>query len=76
VKNNIKKTMQYREKSLEFLEGPSKIIFNTMPWTFGGCSILNMYWHKTGKLNETLNSVKESLPNLLKIDTWARYRCR
>lgn len=56
-----------RRMALEILGGPSSIIVNNMPWTFGGISILNMFWRESGKLDDTLQDMDECLPYYFKL---------
>jgi LuxR family maltose regulon positive regulatory protein len=65
--NNIRKMSVGRRAALEILGGPSCIIVKNMPWTFGGTSILNMFWSETGKLDDTLQDMDECLPYYLKL---------
>lgn len=65
--NDIKKMSEGRKTALEILDGPSSIIINDMPWTFGGTSVLSMFWRESGKLEDTLLDMDECLPYYLKL---------
>lgn len=65
--NDIRKMSEGRRAALEILGGPSSILVNTMPWTFGGTSVLTMFWRESGKLDDTLLAMDECLPYYLKV---------
>lgn len=65
--NDIRKMSEGRRAALEILGGPSSIIVKSMPWTFGGTSVFNMFWRETGKLDEALRDMDECLPYYLKL---------
>ncbi|MEA4891101.1 MAG: LuxR C-terminal-related transcriptional regulator [Peptococcaceae bacterium] len=65
--NDIRKMTAGRKQALEILGGPSVIIVNSMPWTFGCTSILSMFWRESGSLEDTLRDMDECLPYYLKL---------
>lgn len=65
--NDIRKMSAGRREALEIMGGPSDSIVKNMPWTFGGTSILNMFWREPGTLEETLRDMDECLPYYLRL---------
>ncbi|HWR62704.1 MAG TPA: LuxR C-terminal-related transcriptional regulator, partial [Clostridia bacterium] len=65
--NDIRKMSEGRRSAWEILGGPSSIIVNDMPWTFGGTSVLSMFWRESGKLEDALRDMDECLPYYLKL---------
>lgn len=60
--NDIQKMSEYHKKALKYLDGQSKIFFPTTPWTFGGVSVLYMFWSKVSELEAELNLMDECIP--------------
>lgn len=60
--NDIQKMSEYHKKALEYLRGPSKLFFPTTPWTFGGVSVLYMFWRKVSELETELELMDECIP--------------
>ncbi len=60
--NDIQKMSEYHKKALEQLRGPSKLFFPTTPWTFGGVSVLYMFWRKVSDLETELKLMDECIP--------------
>ena len=60
--NDIQKMSEYHKKALECLRGPSKLFFPTTPWTFGGVSVLYMFWRKVSELETELKLMDECIP--------------
>jgi LuxR family maltose regulon positive regulatory protein len=65
--NDIKKMCKGRKEALEILGGPSNINANSVYWSFGGTSVLNMFWRESGKLDEILVEMDNCLPHYLKL---------
>ena len=65
--NDIRAMTAGRREALEILGGPSDVVVNGMPWTFGGTSVLNMFWREAGTLDRTLEDMDECLPYYLKL---------
>lgn len=60
--NDIQKMSEYHKKALEYLNAPSKLFFPTTPWTFGGVSVLYMFWSKVSELETELKLMDECIP--------------
>lgn len=60
--NDIEKMSEYHKKALEYLKGASKLFFPTTPWTFGGVSVLYMFWSKVSELETELKLMDECIP--------------
>jgi len=60
--NNIPAMGQGFQKALQILNGPSSIVTSGTPWTFGGISVLSMFWSEPGKLEEQINRMDECMP--------------
>ena len=60
--NDIQKMSEYHKKALEYLKAPSKLFFPTTPWTFGGVSVLYMFWSKVSELETELKLMDECIP--------------
>lgn len=65
--NDIRKMSLGHRKALEYLEGPSMFLIPTTPWTFTNVSVLNMYWSKSGELEQELEYMDECMPYYSKI---------
>ncbi len=59
--NSIPAMGQGFQRALQILGGPSSIVTGGMPWTFGGISVLSMFWSEPGKLEEQISSMDECL---------------
>ena len=60
--NNIPSMGEGFHKALRILNGPSSVVTGGMPWTFGGISVLSMFWSESGHLEEQIESMEECLP--------------
>lgn len=60
--NNLKEIHAREREAYALLGGPTRYKLNEIPITLGGTSILSMYWHESGKLDETLEDMKKNLP--------------
>jgi len=67
TEQNSEKRTEKRKAALEILGGPSSIIINNMPWTFGGISILYMFWRESGRLKTSLSDMKKGLNYYIKL---------
>lgn len=65
--NDIKKVHEGQKAAYELLGGPSKYKLNKLPITLGGTSVLSMFWHESGCLDETLADMKKNLPYHMKL---------
>lgn len=65
--NDLGKMSKGHKAALEILGGPGRIMGKDLPWTFGGASVLLMFWRESGKLEETLRSMDECLPLYLRL---------
>ncbi len=65
--NDIQKMSAYHKEALQRLKGPSKLFFPTTPWTFGGVSVLYMFWSQVCELEKELEWMDECIPIYAKV---------
>lgn len=65
--NNIEQMRKSIEEMAEIMGKDSSISVYNIQWTSGCTSILNMFWSKSGGLDENLRNMDEFLPLYLKV---------
>jgi len=60
--NDLKKVNEAQKAALKLLGGPSRFRLNELPFTLGATSVLSMFWHEPGKLDQTLADMQRNLP--------------
>lgn len=65
--NDIQKMSEGHKKALVCLEGPSTFFIRTGQWTFMNVSVVNMFWSKTGELENELTAMDECMPIYVKL---------
>lgn len=65
--SDIKKMNKGWKAALKILGRPSRILVKEMPWTFGSTSVLSIFWRESGRLDDILCDMDESLPYYLKL---------
>lgn len=60
--NRIGDMSKRHRKALELLNGPADLINVKSAWTFGSPSVLYLFWRESGKLDEAIEQLDESIP--------------
>lgn len=65
--NDIQKMSEGHKEAMKYLDGSSKFLLPTTPWTFMNISVLSMYWSKQGELEKELGYMDECMPYYSKL---------
>ncbi|MDR1705597.1 MAG: LuxR C-terminal-related transcriptional regulator [Clostridiales bacterium] len=65
--NDIQKMSEGHKKALACLDGPSTFFIRAGQWTFMNVSVVNMFWSKTGELENELAAMDECMPIYVKL---------
>ncbi len=65
--NDIRKMSEGRKAAWVILGEPSSVLIGDIPYTFGGISVLNMFWREIGELDDDLRFMDECLPHYRKL---------
>jgi len=60
--NDIEKMVEHYKAAYELLGKPSRFTVAEGAWTFGGVSVLYMFWSKSGTLSSTMACMDNNLP--------------
>ncbi len=63
--NDIEQMSSHHRKAYELLNGPSSFHFLDSPWTFGGVSVVYMFWRASGTLKQSIKELESCLPYYL-----------
>ncbi|CVK19230.1 LuxR C-terminal-related transcriptional regulator [Sporomusa sphaeroides] len=60
--NDLKRMSAHYRAAWELLGRSSSVCYNRTNWTFGSYSVLYLYYRESGKLEETVRDLRQSLP--------------
>ncbi len=60
--NDLPRAIRGLEKAFKLLEGSSRMLNPNVQWMFATPSVLNMFWNKSGQLDQTLDQIDAGSP--------------
>ena len=65
--NDIERMVEYYKTAYDILGKPSRFPVLDAAWTFGGVSVLYMFWNRVGELEKTIECLEYSIPYYTKL---------